>query len=193
MAKKPESTFINMVLRLLMVVSIAGVALGFVYVQTFDVIEAAKKAKLEAAIGKVVPEFDNLNSFKVMPESGKDSLTFYEASKDSEIVGTAVETYTDNGFSGRIKIMVGFDNDANIINTAVLEHKETPGLGDKMDISKSDWCTQFVGINPGNINIKVTKDGGKIDAITAATISSRAFIDAVDRAYVTFKNKGGNE
>jgi electron transport complex protein RnfG len=192
MANKPESTFVNMVLRLLVVVSVAGLALGLVYTQTFDVIEAAKKAKLEAAIGQVVPEFDTLKTFKVMPETGKDSLTFYHAFKNNELVGTAIETYTDKGFSGRIKIMIGLDSAGIIINTAILEHKETPGLGDKMDISKGSWPTQFVGKNPADFQLKVTKDGGSVDAITAATISSRAFCDAAQRAVDTYNMEGGN-
>lgn len=193
MANKPESTFINMVTRLFVIVAVAGMALGVVYVQTFDTIAAAKQAKLEAAIGLVVPQFDTLNIYKVKPASGKDSITFYQAFNAGQKVGTAVATYTEKGFSGVFKIMVGFDNEGVIINTAVLEHKETPGLGDKMDIKKSDWCTQFNGKNPATYKLSVTKDKGDVDAITAATISSRAFCDAVDRAYVSLKEQGGKD
>lgn len=191
MGKKPESTFANMVIRLLVIVIVAGLALSLVYTQTFDIIQAAKKAKLEAAIGEVVPKFDELKEFKVMPATGKDSLTFYQAYAAGELVGTAIETYTDKGFGGRFTIMVGFDINAEIINTAVLEFKETPGLGDKMSKSKSDWSTQFNGKNPDTYKLKVTKDGGDVDAITAATISSRAFCDATERAYNTLISKGG--
>ncbi len=193
MANKPESTFINMVVRLLVIVAVSGAILGAVYVQTFDTIAAAKQAKLEAAIGKVVPQFDTLNIYKVKPATGKDSITFYQAFNAGEKVGTAVATYTEKGFSGVFKIMVGFDTEGAIINTAVLEHKETPGLGDKMDIKKSDWSTQFNGKNPANYKLSVTKDKGDVDAITAATISSRAFCDAVDRAYESLKEQGGQD
>ena len=195
MGKKPESTFVNMVLRLLVVVSVAGLALGLVYTQTYDVIQAAKKAKLEAAIGEVVPAFDTLLTYKVMPAEGKDSVTFYKALLNNEHVGTAIDTYTDKGFSGRFKIMVGFDPQGVIINTAVLEHKETPGLGDKMDISKAKWSEQFKGKDPKTYILKVTKDKGNVDAITAATISSRAFCDAAQRAYdaLISDEKGGND
>jgi electron transport complex protein RnfG len=191
MGKKPESTFANMVIRLLVIVLIAGLALSLVYTQTFDTIQAAKKAKLEKAIGQVVPQFDTLKIVKVMPATGKDSLTFYEAFASGEKVGTAVETYTDKGFGGRFTIMVGFDTKGAIINTAVLEFKETPGLGDKMSKSKSDWSNQFNGKNPASYNLKVTKDGGDVEAITAATISSRAFCDATKRAYEALKSEGG--
>jgi electron transport complex protein RnfG len=117
-------------------------------------------------------------------------LTFYYASKNNEVLGAAVKAYTMKGFSGRIELMVGFLNDGTINNTAVLSHKETPGLGDKMDIKKSDFSVQFRGKNPATFKLKVTKDKGDVDAITAATISSRAFCDAVQRGYDTFeKNK----
>ena len=193
MSKKPESTFMNMVIRLFIIVGLAGAVLGFVYIQTFDVIAAAKKKKLEEAIGQVVPAFDTLNVYTRMPATGKDSITFYEAYKNDSLVGTAIATYTEKGFSGVFKIMVGFDPQGVIINTSVLEHKETPGLGDKMDKSKSDWSIQFNGKDPKTYKLTVTKDGGDVDAITAATISSRAFCDAADRAYKTYKEKGGND
>jgi electron transport complex protein RnfG len=196
MSKKPESNFTNMVLRLFIVVAVAGVALGFVYSQTFDVIAAAKKKKLETAIGNVVPAFDTLVTYTVMPATGKDSLTFYEAYSNDSLVGIAIATYTEKGFSGVFKIMVGFAPDGRIINTAVLEHKETPGLGDKMDKKKSKWSVQFNGKNPANYKLKVTKDGGDVDAITAATISSRAFCDATQRAYDALEadnKKGGKD
>ncbi|RLD43827.1 MAG: FMN-binding domain-containing protein [Bacteroidetes bacterium] len=193
MSKKPESTFMNMVIRLFIIVGLAGAVLGFVYIQTFDVIAAAKKKKLEEAIGQVVPAFDTLNVYTRMPATGKDSITFYEAYKNDSLVGTAIATYTEKGFSGVFKIMVGFDPQGVIINTSVLEHKETPGLGDKMDKSKSDWSIQFNGKDPKTYKLTVTKDGGDVDAITAATISSRAFCDATDRAYKTYKEKGGND
>jgi len=191
MGKKPESNFVNMLVRLLIIVVVAGAVLGFVYTQTYDVIAAAKKKKLEAAIGYVVPAFDNLKTYKVMPATGKDSVTFYEAYKGEELVGIAIETYTDKGFGGRFNLMIGFDPSGVILNTAVLDHKETPGLGDKMDIKKSDFSVQFKGKNPASYKLKVTKDGGDVDAITAATISSRAFCDATQRAYDALKSKGG--
>ncbi len=89
--------------------------------------------------------------------------------------------------------MVGFSPKGILINTVVLEHKETPGLGDKMDVAKSDFPIQFQGKDLAEWNMTVKKDGGDVDAITAATISSRAFCDAVQRAYDTFINEGGAE
>ena len=86
--------------------------------------------------------------------------------------------------------MVGFLPDGTIHNISVLEHKETPGLGDKMTKAKSDWSVQFNGKDPSDFKLMVTKDGGDVDAITASTISSRAFCDAVDRAYKAYMEGG---
>ncbi len=189
MASKRESNFLNMVITLTIVSAIAALALGSVYTVTKEPIALAKKKKLEAAIKTVLPEFDTLQTEKIALGDGEDSLIFYTASKDKEVVGTAVKTYTMKGFSGKIELMVGFLKDGTINNTAVVSHKETPGLGDKMDVKKSDFPVQFKGKNPVNYSLKVTKDGGDVDAITAATISSRAFCDAVDKAYEAFKKE----
>lgn len=192
MAKR-ESTFANMVIVLFLITFIASATLGGIYELTKAPIELAKKNKKETSIKQVLPEFDNIKSYKIKPEDGADSLEFNEAFLNNELVGTAIETYTDRGFSGRIKIMVGLIPDGTIYNIAVIEHKETPGLGDKMDASKSDFSEQFKGKQPTNENLTVKKDGGNVDAITAATISSRAFCDAVDRASKTYAKKGGKQ
>ena len=188
MASKKESTFINMVLTLFLVASIAAMALGGVYVVTKEPIAIAKQKKLEAAIKVVLPDFDTVSAEKVAGANG-DSLTFYYASKNGEPVGVAIKTYTNKGFSGKIELMVGLMNDGTISNTAVLSHKETPGLGDKMDIAKSQFPVQFKGKDPSDYKLMVKKDGGDVDAITAATISSRAFCDAVQRACDTYEKE----
>jgi electron transport complex protein RnfG len=186
-----ESNFKNMVLTLMMVTGVAALALGGVYNLTKEPIAAAKKAKLEKAIGTVLPSFSSIETQEMMPVEGKDPLVFYVAKSEDEVVGTAIQTYSDKGFTQRIWIMVGFLPDGTIYNTAVLDHKETPGLGDKMDISKSPWSEQFRNKLPGDFDLKVSKDGGDVDAITAATISSRAFCDAVNRAWETYQKEGG--
>jgi len=195
MASKTKSSFLNMVLTLFIVTAVAAFALATVYNATKEPIELAKKQNKQKAIKNVLPEFNVVeDAVKVMPNGGKNPLLFYKAYKADEWVGTAIESYSDKGFSGRVSIMVGFKPDGTIVNTAVLEHKETPGLGDKMDITKSDFPLQFMDKNPAEWSLSVTKDGGDVDAITAATISSRAFCDAVDRAYETFmKEEGGKE
>ena len=187
MAKK-ESTLVNMLIALFVITFVASTSLGLVYQVTKEPIAAAKLAKKIEAIQDVVPEFNNqpnTEEYKVATEDG-DSLTLYPAKKDNELVGTAVESSTNLGFSGEIKIMVGFLPDGTIKDVAVLEHKETPGLGDKMERKKSDWSIQFQGKNPATFKIAVKNDGGEVDAITASTISSRAFCDAVENAYIIY-------
>ncbi len=194
MAGKRESNFFNMVSTLLVISVVSAVALGSVYNLTKGPIELARQKKQEEAIKMVLPEFDSIAIQKVLSAHEADSLQFNVAFKASEMVGVAVNTFTNKGFGGTIKLMVGFLPDGTINKISVLDHKETPGLGDKMQESKSDFPKQFASKNPENFTLKVKKDGGPVDAITAATISSRAYLDAVQRAFDTFKqNNGGTK
>jgi electron transport complex protein RnfG len=192
MAKK-ESKFGNMVSTLVIITAVAGLALSYVHKITAEPIRQAQEAKLKKALTAVLPEFDEVQSLKVAAyDGGEDSLEFFVATKGGEEVGTAIKTFTNKGFSGRIDLLVGLLPGGIINNTAVLSHKETPGLGDKMDIAKSDFPKQFMGKDPANYKLIVKKDGGDVDAITASTISSRGFCDAVDRAYQTYMKEGGS-
>ena len=181
---KKESTFSNMVLTLFLVSLLASAALGGVYILTEDPIAEAMAAKKNLAIKRVVPEFTNNpgTEYYSMFVDG-DSLFFYVAKQGDDTVGIAIETWTTQGFGGTVKLIAGFSPDGTIYNIAVLEHKETPGLGSKMTKAESNWSEQFNGLNPAKAKLRVKKDGGDIDAITASTISSRAYCDAVLRAY----------
>ena len=187
---KTESTFINMTLTLVVVTLVAAGLLGTVFALTKEPIRLAELAKKNEAIANVVPGFDNEPSQEVerLFLDG-DSIFLYTARKGEEVLGTAVETFTNKGFSGNFKLMVGIDPDGSIIKIAVIKHAETPGLGDKMEQDKSDFHVQFMGKDPTSFNIAVTKDRGDVDAITASTITSRAYCDAVIRAYEAFKQK----
>lgn len=194
MAKK-ESSFLNMVLTLLIVTVVASFTLASVYNLTKEPIAQSREAARQNAITAVVPAFDRLEVQKFMPIDGRDSLEFNFAYQGDELVGVAVGTYTDDGFSGRIQAMVGFYPDGRIVDVVHLLHTETPGLGDKIDKNKSDWSDQFKDFDPASQNLRVRKDGGDVDAITAATITSRAYCDGIQRAYSTFiehvKNQEG--
>jgi electron transport complex protein RnfG len=187
---KIESTFRNMVLSLTLISLGASASLAFVYVVTKEPIEMSVLNKKLDAIKLVVPDFTNNPNAEMylLPTGDGDSLEIYPAKKDGEIVGYAVNTYTRTGFSGNIRLIAGFRPDGTIINISVLEQKETPGLGAKM--TEPVFKDQFNNKNPSEFILKVKKDGGPVDAITAATISSRAFCDAVQRAYNTLE-KGG--
>ncbi|MBN1387442.1 MAG: RnfABCDGE type electron transport complex subunit G [Bacteroidales bacterium] len=191
---KKESNLKNMFIALLVITFIASASLGGIYELTKEPIAAAKLEKKNSAIRQVIPEFDNSPTDDIYKKAvNGDTLYFYPGTKGGEPVGTAVETFSNLGFSGEIKIMVGFLPDGTINDVAVLEHAETPGLGDKMERKKSDWSLQFQGKNPESFRLSVKKDGGDVDAITASTISSRAFCDAVERAYEAFRSINQNK
>ncbi len=211
MAAKLESTFKNMLLALFVVTLISSTILGFVYEFTKEPIKDAQlKNKLEA-INKVVPPYNNNpnDEMYLIDVEGGEPVEAYPAKMDNKLVGTAVKTYTNKGFGGLIRIMVGFNPNGTIYNYQVLEHKETPGLGSKMNdwfrpaeittenteakLNVFDWLfgikpgkggdtKSIINKKPGDNGFSVSKDGGEIDAITAATISSRAFLDAINRA-----------
>ena len=182
-----------MVATLFVVTLVASTALAYVYELTKEPIAMAALAKKLAAIDAVVPEYDNQpvdDMYKVPVGEGLDSLEFYPAKKDGEVVGTAVRTYTNTGYNGLVVLMVGILPDGTIKNIEVVMHKETPGLGNKM--TSPEFKDQFRNIDPSQVDIRVTKDGGDIDAITAATISSRAFA-AATRLAVDIYKKGGQQ
>jgi Na+-translocating ferredoxin:NAD+ oxidoreductase subunit G len=190
MAKR-ESTFFNMVITLFVITFIAATALGFVYDITKDTIELSKMKAQSEAIENILPEFKELGeTFKVVDESSGDTIELFPAFSDGEMVGIAVKTFTNLGFSGFISVMAGIDKEGNFSGYEVLEHSETPGLGSKMnewfrDTENPSQC--IIGKNPRSYKFEVSKDGGDIDAITASTITSRAFLDALVRAYDAYE------
>ena len=187
---KDKSTLLNMVFTLFLVTLVSSASLGLVYKATKKPIEMAKTARMNTSLEEVVSQFNN-DPFEDMQRVGigEDTLEIYVAKQNDEITGYAVNTYTNNGFSGMIKLMVGFLPDGTINDIVVVEHNETPGLGDMIEKEKSDFSVQFKNKNPENFELSVKKDGGDVDGITASTISSRAYCDAVDRAYEAFKKK----
>lgn len=168
---------------------IAALSLGSVYEATKEPIALAKSLKKEQAIKNVVPQFDNVPGKELITVNTTDGseLTVFPAKKDGILVGAAVETTSSKGFGGEVKIMIGFDANGQIIDYSVLEHKETPGLGTKMDPWFREGKGDIRGKVPGKNKMTVSKDGGEIDAITAATISSRAFLDAVNKGHEGFE------
>lgn len=175
-----------MAVCLFLVCLVCSALLGGVYVLTLDKINQEVVKKTNNAISLVTPEFDNEPSAeKLTVDLDGDAVTVYPAKKGGNTVGYAVESFTSKGFGGRINVMVGFDMEGNIVGTSVISHSETPGLGAKM--TEPAFSSQFVGRNPASYRLAVTKDGGDVDAITASTITSRAYCDAVDRAYRVFE------
>ena len=181
---KKKSTFLNMALALIVITIVAGFSLGFVNDLTLEPKAKAKLAKKVNALKMVLPEFDNdlvPAVVRIKSKVAKDSIEIYPAFNKGTFVGAAVIGASDKGFSGLIKIMVGFQPDGTIENIVVLEQKETPGVGTKLKEEK--FLGQFRDKNPSGFDLKVAKDGGEVDALTGATISTRAFTEAAQSAY----------
>lgn len=179
-----------MVIVLGLITALTSLLLAYVFTVTEEPINIAKQQKLNNAIAEVVPGLTSFNESTVACTDG--DLTFYDAlDENGKSIGTAVKSFDNNGFNGTVVIMVGFDTIGNVIKTIPLEQKETPGLGDKMDVKKSDFTQQFDGVNTRNFIFKVKKDKGDVDAITAATISSRAYCNALQRAVAAYQAEKG--
>jgi len=177
--KKLESTFLNMFLVLTLISVIAGAGLAAVYNVTKEPIEQANIAKQQAAIKAVLPEGAEVGEEVMVGEN-----RVFPATLNGAFGGMAIEVNT-NGFGGNVKMMVGFDANGALVDYSVLEMAETPGLGSKM----TDWFRTKSDIRGALIadgEVKVSKDGGKYDAITAATISSRAFMTGINNAMATY-------
>ncbi len=151
--KKLESTWYNMALVLTGIAVVAGAALGYVNSITAPTIEAIKAQQEKEAEQQVL--------------NGQEGTAFKE---------------TETGFGGTLTVMVGLAPDGKVLGYKVLESSETPGLGAKADF----WFQKgekgnIIGKTAGKLT--VSKDGGNVDAITASTITSRAFLKCINAAY----------
>lgn len=190
--KKLESSITNMVLVLVGVALITGGILAYVNHITEAPIKLQAEKTLadgiKAVMGGVqlsVAENDTIKQ----TIKGKEAVFVIHKTVDSnkQDLGVAVES-TTGGFGGDLKVLVGFDKDGNILGYTILQHAETPGLGAKADKwFQKDGKGSIIGKNPNKDNLTVKKDGGDIDAITASTITSRAFLLAVTQAYNAYK------
>ncbi len=179
-----------MVAVLFTITLIASAGVGAVNMITVEPIAAAKAAATEAALGEVLPAFEATETTELTIDDMP--IKVYTAKQGEEVVGYAVETMTKSGFSGVVKLMVGFLNDGTINNVNVLQQAETPGLGTKMCDEGNPLLAGVQG-KEATGTFKVTKDGGEVDALTAATISSRAYLDAVNRACIAMMNMTGQD
>ncbi len=166
---------------------VAGLSLGYVNDITVGPKAEAKLARKVNALKQVMAEFDNnpVEEVKMIKsEVVKDSVEIYTGTMKGVKSGIAVVGSSEKGYSGLVKLMIGFESDGAIKNIVVLEQKETPGLGTKMKDDK--FLRQFRGKNPSTFNLKPKKDGGDVDALTGATITTRAFGEATQLAYDEF-------
>ena len=115
----------------------------------------------------------------------QDTQDIYQAKQGSKVQAVILPVNSFEGYSGQIKLLIAIDHNHTIINVRTLEHKETPGLGDKIEVKKSDWINQFVGKNLTNTTDnqwKVKKHSGEFDQLSGATITSKALINAAYNA-----------
>lgn len=179
--KKLESTWYNMTIVLTLISVVAGAALAYVNDLTAGPIKMIKEQELQDGI-KAVLSADELT---VKNTEEADGVIVYNTDK-----GTAVQATDPNGFGGKLTVLVGFDSKGAIQGYRVLESAETPGLGAKA----GEWFQKgqkgdIIGMSPEKNNMTVSKDGGEVDAITASTITSRAFLRCVNAAYAALKTE----
>ena len=181
-----KSNLVNMVLSLTVVCLVCSALLGGVYAMTSKPIADAQAAKTAASIARVLPPFSVQPEQKEVDVDGAQ-YTYYDVPGS----GVAVLS-TVTGFGGPLTLMVGIDEAGKVVNTVVLSHSETPGLGAKC-ATEASFIDQFKGFDPAAQRLAVRKDGGDIDAITASTITSRAYSEAVQQAYNVYLKLQGNE
>lgn len=185
--KKLESSLKNMLLVLTGVTVISVALLAYVNQLTAAPIAEAEAQALSDAVRAVVPGFDNdpIAEQKIQEVNGVD-YAVYPATKGGTYIGAAIEA-SAMGFGGTLRVLVGFDAEGNILDYSLLSHAETPGLGSKADSwFKKGGKGDIIGMNPGKAPLAVDKDGGQVDAITASTITTRAFLSAVNAAYAAY-------
>lgn len=190
--EKLKSSLTNMVAVLTVIAVVAGAVLASVNAVTAPQIEKINADNLAAGIQAVLasesaPNIEGTDTIKT--EKGEISAIVYKTDK-----GVAVQSTDFNGFGGALTILVGFDESDNIKGYQVLKTAETPGLGAKADTWFQEGSKgSIIGLNPGQGELTVSKDGGQVDAITASTITSRAFLRAVNAAYAAKSVKADAE
>lgn len=186
-----KSTLVNMTAVLFGITLVASTGVGVVNMITEEPIALAKEAATKSALTEVLPAFESTEEQTLTID--ELPITVYTARNGGEVAGYAVQTMTKQGFNGVVRLMVGFTPDGEVVNVNVLEQSETPGLGTKMADEGNVLLGSIQGQKLENKKLvggklAVTKDGGDVDALTAATISSRAYVDAVNRAWMAYKS-----
>lgn len=171
-----------------------AVILGLVYQVTAGPIQETKRKAVIEGIQAVLPTFDNdpVKTMKFVNDKDPLAPIIYPAFNGETVVGAAIKTVSPKGYAGNIVVMVGLqgtpDGDIKVYGTKVLEMKETPGLGTKL--AEPDFAGQWLKKSVSSTPFKVKKDGGAVNAISGATISSRAFTECVNAAVKAWRENG---
>lgn len=189
-AKKMPNTAAAMIGVLTAIAIISGTALGVTNQLTYERIQENRRERTMQAVRRVLPEYANDPAEDVWdhPEL-EDHRVYPGRDADGKLVGTAVQTLVGSGYGGDISAITGLNREGQVTGVEVIQHSETPGLGAR--ITDSQFTGQFVGLNPLENPPRVEKDGGDIDSITAATISSRATAELVEKAGQVFAEYRG--
>jgi len=177
---------------------IASVLLGVTNCSTEGTIQRRLDEDLKKSLEEVVPAalYDNdmLQDTLTIPSAeyniGTNETTVYIAKKSGQVSAVCFKFTAPDGYSGAINMIMGIDRDGNVLGVRVLSHKETPGLGDKIEVAKSDWILNFVGRSLDNLapaKWAVKKDGGEFDQFAGATITPRKSVQAIYRGLQLFK------
>lgn len=177
---------------------IASVLLGVTNCSTEGTIQRRLDEDLKKSLEEVVPAalYDNdmLQDTLTIPSAeyniGTNETTVYIAKKSGQVSAVCFKFTAPDGYSGAINMIMGIDRDGNVLGVRVLSHKETPGLGDKIEVAKSDWILKFVGRSLDNlapVKWAVKKDGGEFDQFAGATITPRKSVQAIYRGLQLFK------
>lgn len=180
--------------------AVTAALIAFTFQGTKTRIEAAERAAQQKALFEIVPESahdnDLLSDVYSLPEDQANTLglpantSIHIAKINGQITAVIIPAVAPDGYSGDIKLIVGVNVDGSIAGVRVLSHKETPGLGDKVDLAKSSWVLGFDQkslLNPQIENWAVKKDGGQFDAFTGATITPRAVVRQVKEVLTFFE------
>lgn len=176
---------------------IAAVMIAFTYQGTAGKIEQNKREFILKSLNDVFPigNYDNdlIKDSYIVTDAllGKDASRIYPAFNNEQPIGAILTAVAPNGYNGKIKILLGVTYDGVIHAVRVVEHKETPGLGDPIEIKRSDWIRQFDNhslIDPAIENWRVKKDGGNFDQLTGATVTPRAVVKAISQALLYYQN-----
>lgn len=171
---------------------------GLTETSTKDKIADNEKQTLLRAINAVVPaeRYDNdiLNDTQLLAPTEAlhttDDTVIYRARQNQQPSAVVLTAVAPNGYSGKIKLLIGIYADGSLSGVRVISHKETPGLGDKIDVKKADWILTFNNLsltNPAENRWSVKKDGGEFDQFTGATITPRAVVSAIKSALIYFE------
>ena len=178
---------------------LASALLGFADYNTRDVIKLRMEEDLRASLAEVIPAslYNNnmLEDIVIVASKedklGADETSVYMARMDGKVSAVSFRLQALGGYSGAISLIMGVDKEGNVLGVRVISHAETPGLGDKIEVSKSSWILSFNGYSLGNLSVDqwaVKKDGGKFDQFSGATITPRAIVNAVHQGLEFFKN-----